>query len=110
MVLWSDEGKFNLFVSDRTVIVWRSVKEELELECTIPTVKHGGSDVKCWACLTSSGVGSLIFIDGNMTGKSYREILENNLLKSVEKLSMSHDWIYSLTLMQSIGLPSLLIG
>ena len=28
-----------------------------------------------------------------MTGESYREILENNLLKSVEKLDMSNDWI-----------------
>ena len=38
-------------------------------------------------------MGSLIFIDGTMTGESYREILENNLLKSV-KLGMSHDWIF----------------
>ena len=45
-------------------------------------------------CSSSSGVGSLIFIDGNMMGESYREILENNLLKSVEKLSMSHDWVF----------------
>ena len=29
-----------------------------------------------------------------MTGESYRAILENNLLKSVEKLDMSHDWIF----------------
>ena len=29
-----------------------------------------------------------------MTGESYREILENSLLKSVEKLGMSDDWIF----------------
>ena len=29
-----------------------------------------------------------------MTGELYREILENNLLKSAEKLGMSHDWIF----------------
>ena len=29
-----------------------------------------------------------------MTNKSYREILENNLLKSIKKLGMSHDWIF----------------
>ena len=29
-----------------------------------------------------------------MTSESYREILENNLLKSVEKLGMSDDWIF----------------
>ena len=91
---WSDESKFNLFGSDGKVMVWRSAKEEFESECTTPTVKHGGGNVKCWACFLSSGVGSLIFINGNMTGESHREILENNLLKSVEKLGMSHDWIF----------------
>ena len=90
-VLWSDESKFNLFESVEKIMVWRSAKEELELERTIPTVKHGDGNVKCWACFSSSSVGSLIFIDGNMAGESYREILENNLLKSVEKLGMSHD-------------------
>ena len=74
--------------------MWRSPKEEFEPECTIPTVKHGDGNVKCWACFSSSGVSSLIFIDGNMTGESYREILENILLKSVEKLGMSLDWIF----------------
>ena len=94
-VLWSDESKFKLFGSDGKVVVWRSSKEEFEPEGTISTVKHGGGgNVKCWACFSSSGVGSLIFIDGNMTGTSYREILENNLLKSVEKLGISHGWIF----------------
>ena len=93
-MLWSDESKFNLFRSDGKVVVWRSPKEEFELEYIIPTVKHGGVTVKCSGCFTSSGVDNLIFIDGNMTGESYREILENNLLKSVEKLDMSHDWIF----------------
>ena len=93
-VLWLDESKFNLFGSDGKVVVWRSPKEKFGPECTIPTVKHGGGNVKCWGCFSSSGVGSLIFIEGNMTDESYREILENNLLKSLEKLDMSHDWIF----------------
>ena len=83
-----------MFESDRQIVVWRSPKKEFGLECSIPTVKHDGGNVKCWACFSSSDVGSLIFIDGNMTGESYRKILENNLLKSVEKLGMSDDWIF----------------
>ena len=93
-VICSDESKFNLFGSDGKVMVWRSAKEEFELECTIPIVKHGGGNIKCWGCFSSSDVSSLIFIDGNMTCESYREILENDLLESVEKLGMSHDWIF----------------
>ena len=70
-VLLSDESKFNLFGSDGKVMVWRSPKKEFGPERTILTVKHGGGNVKCWACFSSSGVGSLILIDSNMTGESY---------------------------------------
>ena len=74
--------------------MWCSPKEEFGPECTIPTVKHGHGNVKCWACFSSSGVGTFIFIDGNMTGELSTEILEKNLLKYVEKLGMSDDWVF----------------
>ena len=74
-------------------MVWLSAKEEFEPECNIPTVKHGGGNIKCVGCFSSPDAGSLIFINGDMMCEPYREILENNLLKSVEKLGMSHDWI-----------------
>lgn len=93
-VLWSDESKFNIFGSDGKVMVWRSPKEEFDPKCTVPTVKHGGGNVKCWGCFSSSGVGELVFIDGNMTGEAYREILEKNLSKSVENLGLSNDWVF----------------
>ena len=68
-VLWSDESKFNLFGSDGKVMVWRTRKEEFSPNCTVPTVKYGGGNVKCWGCFSSSGVGNLVLIDGNTTGE-----------------------------------------
>ena len=91
-VIWSDESKFNLFGSDGKVMVWRSTKEELEPRRTVPTVKHGEGIVKCWGCFSSSGVGNLVFIDGNITGELYRDILQTNLLQSMKKLNMGKDW------------------
>ena len=90
-VIWSDESKFNLFGSDGKVMVWRSTKEELEPRCTVPTVKHGRGNVKCWGCFSSSGVGNLVFIDGNMTGELYRDILRKSLLQLAKKLNMAKD-------------------
>ena len=90
-VIWSDENKFNLFGSDGKVMIWWSTKEELELRCTMPTVKHGGGNVKCWGYFSPSGVGNLVFIDGNMTGELYRDILQKNLLQSAKKLNMAKD-------------------
>ena len=90
-VIWSDESKFNLFGSDGKVMVWRSTKEELEPRCTVPIVKYGGANVKCWGCFSSSGVGNLVFIDGNMTGELYRDILQKDLSQSAKKLNMAKD-------------------
>ena len=93
-VLWSDETKFNLFGSDEKVVIWRITKEEMDPKCTVPTVKHGGRSVMCWGCMSSAGVGKLVYIDGNMTGEMYRRILENNLLDSVKMLSLTTEWIF----------------
>ena len=93
-MLWSDGSKFNLFGSDGKVVVWLSPKEEFELECSILAIKYGGDNVECWACFSFSGVDSLIFIDASMTGESCRKILENNLLKSVERLGIINAWIF----------------
>lgn len=41
--------------------------------------------MKCWGCFYETGVGRLIFIDGNMTGEMYREILDQNLPESAKK-------------------------
>ena len=73
-------------------MVWRSTKEELEPRCTVPTVKHDEGNVKCWGCFSSSGVDNLVFIDGNMTGELYRDILQKNLLQLAKKLNMAKVW------------------
>ena len=85
-VLWTDESNFNLFGSDGKVIVWRTPNEDLHPKCTIPTVKYGAGNVKCWGCFSSCGVGNLVFIDGNITGEVYGDILQKNLCESIKKV------------------------
>ena len=92
-VLWTDESKFNLFGSDGKVMVWRTPKEELDPKCTVPTVKYSGGNVKCWGCFSSCGVGNLVFIDGNMTGGVYRDILQKKLFESLKKLNLGREWV-----------------
>uniref|UniRef100_A0AAZ3R2Q8 Transposase Tc1-like domain-containing protein n=1 Tax=Oncorhynchus tshawytscha TaxID=74940 RepID=A0AAZ3R2Q8_ONCTS len=41
-VLWSDESKFEIFVSTHLVFVRRRVGERMISSCVVPTVKHGG--------------------------------------------------------------------
>ena len=39
-------------------------------------------------------VSALVFIDGNMTGNMYRDILQKNLFESVKKLNLGNKWIF----------------
>ena len=85
-VLWSDETKVNRFGSDGVQWVWRRKGEEYDDKCMVPTVKHGGGSVLLWACMSSSGVGDLHFIDGIMDSQLYCEILKDKMIPCLRAL------------------------
>lgn len=85
-VLWSDESSFQLFSTPGNVRVRRKPHEQWKQECIVPTVKHGGSSVLVWACMTSSGVGNLVAVDGILNSRKYQTLLADNLLPSARKL------------------------
>ena len=94
IVVWSDESKFNLFGSDRKIMVWRSCDEEFNPICTVPTVKHGGGSVTVWGCFARNGPGRLYVLDRIMDRFYYREILEQNLLPSIKKLDSQNKYVF----------------
>ncbi len=87
-VLWTDF----MDQSDGKAKVWR--KRDLLMIPNIQAhLKHSGGNVMAWACIASSGTGSLIFIndvthDGSskMNSEVYRNILSDNLQKDATKL------------------------
>lgn len=93
-VLFTDESKFNIFQSDGRIRVWRKPNCELENNNVVKTVKHGGGGVMVWGCMSSAGVGSLVFIDGTMDKSVYLNILKENLHKSVEKLGLGDNFYF----------------
>ena len=93
-VIWSDESKFQLFTSNGKVMVWRSVNEEFDPKCIRPTVKHGGVSLMVWGCFSRHGTGNLFFIDGIMDRFKYREILQQNLFQSAQKLKIPTSFIF----------------
>ena len=54
----------------------------------------GGGNVKVWGCFSWNGVGNLAFVEENMTGAMYRDILADNLFKSSKKLKMGKDMVF----------------
>ncbi|KAL7876396.1 hypothetical protein AOLI_G00113590, partial [Acnodon oligacanthus] len=85
-VLWSDETKINLFVSDGLKHVWWQSGEVYKDKCVMPTVKHGGGNAMVWGCTHAAGVGELHFIEGHMNSNMYCEILKQSMIPSLRKL------------------------
>ena len=94
-VIFADESKFNLFGSDGKSYIWRKPNTELHPQNLRGTVKHGGGHVMVWGCMSSSGVGNLVFINDTMDKTVYLNLFQNNLLQSAEKLGIADDfWFY----------------
>jgi DDE superfamily endonuclease len=92
-VIFSDECKFNLFYSDGIQRVWRKPGSRYEPKNLRPTVKYGGKSVMAWGCMSSKGVGKLIFIEGNMNSLDYVRILADNLGVSAAEMGL-FDYIF----------------
>ncbi|CAJ0632481.1 7404_t:CDS:2 [Entrophospora sp. SA101] len=41
-VIWSDESRYNLHQNDGRQRVWHLPKEKYDVDCLVPTFKHGG--------------------------------------------------------------------
>ena len=93
-VLWSDESKFKIYMSDGRQWVWRKQGSPLGKNDVTPTVKFGGGHVMVWGCISSAGVGNLCKIVGTMDGPYYVDILEDNLLESAADLFGENEFIF----------------
>ena len=67
-------------------------EEEYQPESLNPTIKHGGGSLQVWGCLSSSGVGDLIKIEGQLTGERYVDILRHHAVSSGMRL-IGHNFI-----------------
>jgi transposase len=84
-VIWSDETKINRLGSDGKQWVWKQVGEGLIEREIQGTVKFGGGNIMVWGCMGWDGVGQLAEVEGRMNADQYVDILENNLLPSMEE-------------------------
>ena len=88
-VLWSDKTKIELFGHHEIQKVWRKNGTAYIPKNTVPTVKYGGGSIMIWGCFSAAGVGNIDII-----AEKYKNILEKNLLSSVESLNLTQDWIF----------------
>lgn len=82
-VWWSDETKINRYGSDGNEMVWGEKGEGLNRRRVKETRKFGGGNIMVWGCMSWAGIGFATKIDGKMDADLYREILDDELLKSL---------------------------
>jgi len=69
-------------------MIWRKANEEFKLKNLKPTMTYGGGSLMIWGCISSKGVGELVFIDGILNKNKYLSILKNNLIKSANNINI----------------------
>lgn len=60
-VIFTNESKFSIFVSNGHKIVWCKINEELKLKNLKPTIKHDGSSAMVWGCISAAGMDEISF-------------------------------------------------
>lgn len=90
-VIFSDESKFNLFGSDGRQYCWRKSGDRFLDQHVQSTVKHGGGNIMVWGCMTWEGVGKLHLIEGKMDKYVYRNILETELMGTIQMQGLEED-------------------
>ncbi|GBN90892.1 Transposable element Tc1 transposase [Araneus ventricosus] len=93
-VLFADESKFNIFGSDRRIMVWRRKNEELNPKNLVGTVKYSCGGVLMWGCMSASGLGNLGFFDGIINHVLYLNILRDNLKLSAQNLGIGNNFVF----------------
>ena len=89
-----DETKIELFGHNYQKHVWRKDGEAYSPKNKAPTVKFGRGSIMIWGCFSAKDVGKISVIDGKINAQKYKEILQENLMSSVESLELFSDYIF----------------
>jgi transposase len=90
-VIWSDETKINRLGCDGRIWIWKKPGEPLVERHIKPTVKFGGGSLMIWGCMTAKGVGYMCRVDGNMDAQLYTNILNDELLRTLDYYHLARD-------------------
>lgn len=84
-VIWSDEAHFELFNRKNRTLVRRKRTESEKPFSFVPRMQKGGGSVSLWGCMTSAGVGELVFYEGRVNGQTYIQLIGDALISFIDR-------------------------
>ncbi|OBZ80649.1 Transposable element Tcb2 transposase [Choanephora cucurbitarum] len=92
-LVFSDETKINRLGSDGAQWTSKAVNEELKDFQLNHLYKHGGGSINVWSCFCWKSPGYLTKIEGRMDSDLYIEILDDELIKTLDYYGYSEDTV-----------------
>ena len=88
-IMWSDESNFELINRKSNIAVKRIAHEKYYARYISPTVQRGGGSIGIWSCFNYKSVGMCQTYTGRINSRIYVEVLENNLIPSIDLLMLN---------------------
>ena len=70
-VVFSDESRFLLYRNDGRPYVRHRPGKAYKDDCVQPTLTHGGGGLMVCGCMSESGVGELVLVEGRLCASDY---------------------------------------
>ena len=87
--MWSDESNFELINRKSNIAVKRMAHEKYFARYIRLTVQSGGGSIGIWSCFNYKGVGMCQTYTRRINSRIYAEVLENNLIPSIDLLMLN---------------------
>ncbi|OBZ78513.1 Transposable element Tcb1 transposase [Choanephora cucurbitarum] len=92
-VVFSEETKIKRSASNDAQWAWKAVDEELKDFQLKHLYKHGGVSINVWSCFCRRGPGYLTKIEDRMNFNLYIEVLDDELIKTLDYYNYSEDTV-----------------
>ena len=92
--MFSDEMNIEVDNRKNRIMIHRQPSEKYNLDCIVLRTKQGSRSVGIWCCITYYGLGMFKLFDGRLNSTYYVDILNNNLLPSIDALEQSILFIF----------------
>ena len=93
-VLFSDEMNIEVDNRKNRICIRRTSVEKYNQDCIIQRAKQGSCSIGIWCCMIYYGLGIHCIFDGRLNSTRYIQILNENLIESMEKLRQVQPFIF----------------